>query len=195
MPVRFMITAAILAVSPVTGVAQPLPPDCSTVPAPKQPVEVSVGGTRLAPKSMKLIPVGTITFGDEKFDSYRLSLRSVDSISAPLEAEVTVVVPKGQRVDGRVFRRIPTREIGKQPLATAGMPEVQGWSLRNRPANANLNHVRYVASLRLEFGQRQGATIPGNIYLCVARGQKSTFDKAPTQEDGIVAGTFEARIQ
>jgi hypothetical protein len=174
---------------------QPLPADCSTAAAPTQPLEVSVNGARFKPKSIKLSRTGTMTSGNDQFDTYRLTLRSEDTISAPLAADVTIVVRKGQSVDGKLFRRKPVKEIGEQPLAAEGLPEVQGWSFQDRAANMTLNHVRYLGSVRLEFGKRQGATIPGSLYLCAAKGQSSTFNKTPTADDSYATGTFEARVE
>ena len=48
--------------------------------------------------------------------------------------------------------------------------------------------------MRLEFGKRQGNTISGTIYLCVAKGQTSMFEKTPTKEDSYAVGTFQARV-
>lgn len=189
------IAAVLLAISPGAGIAQKLPADCSTAAAPKQPLEISVRGTKFTPKSVKLRSAGGVTYGDEQFDTYRLSMRSEDELSPPLESEVTILVRKGQRIDGRVFRKLPTKETGKQPAPTKGLPEVQGWSFKNRPARTDSSHVEHVGSLRLEFGQRQGASINGNIYLCVAKGQTTIFDSTPTKEDSYAVGTFQARIE
>jgi hypothetical protein len=189
------LTAAFLAASTEFGMAQQLPADCSTAAAPTQPLEVSINGTRFTPKSIKLSRTGTMKSGNDQFETYRLTLRSEDAISSPLEAEVAVVVRDGQLVDGKVFRLLPVKETGKQPLAADGLPEVQGWSFRSRPASLTLNHVRYLGSVRLEFGKRKGATIPGNVYLCAAKGQTSTFNKTPTSEDSYAIGTFEARVE
>jgi len=103
-------------------------------------------------------------------------------------------VPKGQSVDGRVFRRLPDESISRQPMASksSGLPEVQGWSFANRKAGTRGSHVKYVASLRLEFGQPAGDKLGGTIYLCVPKGQKSTFDKTPTAADSYAIGAFEA---
>jgi hypothetical protein len=189
------ITAVILATLPNAVIAQKLPDDCSTVTAPKQALEVSVGGARFTPKTVKLRSAGAMSYGEQQFDSYRLSLRSEDEISPPMEAEVTFLVRKGQGPDGKAFRRLPTKEIGKQPAPIQGLPEVQGWSFKNRPAKGDFNHVEHTGSMRIEFGKRQGDSINGSIYLCVAKGQTTIFDKTPTKEDSYAVGTFQARIE
>jgi hypothetical protein len=55
--------------------------------------------------------------------------------------------------------------------------------------------VSYLASLRLEFGQRQGNVVPGKIYLCVPKGQTTMFDSSPSKADSSVIGTFQAQIE
>lgn len=192
---RFAILAALAAIFPGPGFSQTLPADCSAAAVPAQPVAVSIGGTKFTPKAIKLRDAGGMTYGDQAFDTYRLSLRSEDDLSPPLEAEVTVLLRKGQRVDGKVFRQLPVKDIDKQPSPTSGLPEVQGWALKNRPARTDLSHASYIGSLRLEFGQRKGNSISGKIYLCVAKGQTTMFDKTPSKEDGFAIGTFQATIE
>ncbi len=189
------VTVMFLALAPGAGIGQALPPDCSVAGAPKQPLEVSVGGAKFTPKVAKLRADGARKYGDDEFDSYRLALRSEDELSPPMESEVVVIVRKGQAVDGKVFRKLPTKEIAKQPSPVPGLPEVQGWSFKNRPARGDFNHVEHIGSLRLEFGKRQGNTINGNIYLCVAKGQTTIFSKTPTKEDSYAVGTFQALIE
>ena len=192
---RFAFIAVLAALAPAAGMAQALPANCSAAAVPAQPVAVSIGGTKFAPKSVKLVSAGGMSTGDEQFDTYRLTLRNEDDLFAPLETDVTVLVRKGQRVDGKVFRKLPTKETGKQPSPTSGVPEVQGWSMKDRKAQADFSHVSYVASLRLEFGQRQGNAIGGKIYLCVPKGQTTMFDKTPSKEDSSAVGTFQAQIE
>ena len=191
--------AAVLLVFPFAGFAQKLPADCSKAAAPKQPLEVSVLGTKFTPKSVRLRPGNDITSGEgkdaEQFDGYRVTISNEESdFSPPLEAGISVIVKKGQSLEGKVFRKLAVKEIGKQPLATQGLPEVQGWSMKNRPTGASFSHVEYLASMRLEFGKREGNTISGTIYLCIPKGQTSMFEKTPTKEDSYAVGTFKAAI-
>lgn len=191
-----LIAAAVLAAMPLAGIAQQLPADCSKAAPPKQPLQVSVLGTKFAPKSVRLRRGNDITSGSEAFDGYRLTISSdMDDFSPPLEADIAVLVKKGQRVDGKVFRKLAVKDIDKQPKATEGLPEVQGWSMKNRPEKVSFSHVEYLASMRLEFGKREGDTITGAIYLCVAKSQTSMFEKNPTKEDSYAVGTFQARIE
>ena len=196
---RSFVAAAVLAGLPFAGFAQQLPADCSKAAAPKQPLEVSVLGGKFTPKSVRLHRGNDITQGEgksaEAFDGYRLTISSdVDDFSPPLETSISVLVKKGQSLDGKVFRKLAIKEIGKQPLAGEGLPEVQGWGMKNRPANASFSSVENLGSLRLEFGKREGNTISGTVYLCVAKGQTSMFEKTPTKEDSYAVGTFQARV-
>lgn len=181
---------------PALAGAQNLPDDCSSAAVPKQRVEASVLGTKFTPKGVTLSSVGGMRTERESFDTYRLELMSEPGISAPLEVSVTVIVPKGAKIDGQVFRVLATKERSAQQMASKNGFElaVQGWSFKNRPASTDSSFVGHLGSMRLELGQRKGDTIPGSIYLCVARGQKSMFEKTATKEESYAAGTFEARI-
>jgi hypothetical protein len=193
MSARLTIAAVLLA-SPVLALAQKLPADCSKAPVSRQPLEISAGGAKFAPKSVKLTRAGDMKSGDEEFEMFRVTFENEQAFNAPLEAGVTVLVRKGQSLDGKVFRKLPVKDTSKQPAPSPGTPEVQGWSFKNRPAEFDSNHALHVGSLRLEFGKRQGDTIPGNITLCVPKGQKTMFDKTPSKEDSYAIGTFQARI-
>ena len=192
------LLAALAVAFPALAGAQKLPDDCSSAAAPKQPVEASILGTKFTPKAVTWRSMGRVKTESEEYDSYRLSLMSEEGgVSAPLEVGVTVIVPKGAKIEGKVFRRLATKDRARQPMASksGSEVEVQGWSFKNRPANADSDHTGHLASLRLELGQRKGDTISGNIYLCVARGQTTMFDKTPTKEESYAVGAFQARVE
>jgi len=198
MPLRFLSMVALAAFLPCAGIAQSLPADCSAAAAPKGPLSVSVGGVKFTPKAVTLRRAGGMTTGGEQFDAYNLTMLSEpNTLMAPLEADVTVIVLKGQSIEGRVFRRLATKNRDKQPSASKQQVEleVQGWSFKNRPEKAGSSHAEYLASLRLEFGKRQGDTISGSIYLCSTKGQTSIFNKKPTREDSYAVGAFQARLE
>jgi hypothetical protein len=189
------MAASFATIHSAPALAQALPADCSKATVPAQPLEISILGTKFAPKSIKLRSAGAMTSGDDQYDSYHLTFRNADDIFAPLEAEVAVIVRKGQSLDGKVFRQLPIKEISKQPSPNpGGQPEVQGWSVKNRDAKKDQSHVTYIASLRLEFGKRQGDSIDGKIYLCVPKGQTTIFDKTPSPAESSAVGTFTAKI-
>ena len=189
--------AALIATASAPALAQKLPDDCSAAAVPTEPLEVSVGGVKFAPKAVKLRSAGYMVTRDEHFDSYQLTFRSEDNLSPALEADITVIVRTGERIDGRVFRRLPAKDKTKQPSASRQLPEpeVQGWTFKNRSAGLPLSSVDYVASVRLELGQRKWGAINGNIYLCVAKGQTTMLNKSPIKEDSYAVGTFRARIE
>ena len=135
---RLFTVAAFLSILSGAGIAQKLPDDCSKAAAPKQPLEVSVGGVKFTPKSVTLFDTGGMKVGDDEFDSYRLSLRSEDDLFAPLEANVTVIVRKGDRLEGRMFRKLPTKDTSRQPVVPkTDEVEVQGWQFKNQRAKAS----------------------------------------------------------
>ena len=194
MNARFVRAALALALLPVAARAE-LPADCSAAKPPAKPVEASIVGAKYAPSSVKLVVGGSMKSGDTELDMWRLALRSEDSVFAPLSVTVTVAVPKGQSLEGKVFRKLPVESTMDQPSVVKGLPEVQGWSYEDRKSGARGSHVKYLASLRLEFGRAEGKTLPGSIYLCVPKGQKSSFDKTPVAADSYAIGTFQALMQ
>jgi len=128
----------------------------------------SLGGAAFAPKVVKLMEAGGMQQDEASYDAWRLVFSSEDDIFAPQSVTVTVLVPRGRKLDGRAFRRLPDTPTGKQPSVAEGLPEVQGWSLENRPAGLKLSQVfTRGANLKLEFGTRQGNKLPGKISLVV----------------------------
>jgi len=80
---------------------------------------------------------------------------------------VDMLVPLGKKPDGRVFRVLPVDDIGAQPAAAEGTPEVQGWSLQLESANVDTSFTQEVAAIRVEWGARKGDALPGKIHFCV----------------------------
>jgi hypothetical protein len=128
----------------------------------------SLGGAPFQPLAIKLMDGGAMKQGAAAYDTWRLVFRTEDDIFAPRSVTVKVLVPKGKRLDGRTFRKLPDTPTDKQPSVAEGLPEVQGWSLEDKPAGLNLSHVFTAnADLKLEFGTRQGKRFPGKISLVV----------------------------
>ncbi len=133
--------------------------------------------------------------GGDQTDTYKMWFRSTDAMLSPLEAEVAVIVRKGQRIDGKIFRQSPV-EVSKPPTPINGKPEIQNWAFKNRPADLYQSLVSgYIGSLRLEFGQRKGNVVSGSICLCLAKGQTTVFNSTPAKADSFVIGTFQAQIE
>jgi hypothetical protein len=162
-----------------------MPADCSAAPAPSHPVSAVVAGSAFVPLP-KLVVAGGISSGDEggaAFDTYRLELDVNDEWEPPIEVDVTLLVPKGARLDGKTFRKLPIDDTESQPGPEPGLPEVQGWSIEHDEAGIDASHVFEIASLRVECGERRGKVLPGRIRLC-----------APEVGASQVAGAFEVEL-
>lgn len=167
---------ALLAATPVAAAQA----DCSTAVAPATPVKGTVGGKAFVPTQVSVQIGKGFAVNDVKFDSYDLSFQVGDSIFNALN--LRVIVKEGTRADGRTFRMLANDDMGVQPMAIKGTPEVQSWDLQYEAANVDTGFTQEVASMRLEYGQRKGNLLPGKISFCVP-GQKSS-----------IAGTFNAKI-
>jgi hypothetical protein len=167
---------ALLAIAPASA----KPADCSTAAAPATPVKGTVGGKDFTPTQVSVQIGKGFAVNDVKFDSYDLSFQVGDSIFNALN--VRVIVKEGTRADGRTFRMLATDDMGAQPMAIEGTPEVQSWDLQYGPANVDTSFTQEPASMRLEYGQRKGNMLPGKISFCVP-GQRAS-----------IGGTFSAKI-
>ena len=83
---------------------------------------------------------------------------------ANFEAGFSVIVPKGERPDGKTFRRLPTSKTDAQP-GPEGLPEVQSWTVKHKARDLRASHVGFIASLRAEFDQRRGTFEPQRTAL------------------------------
>ncbi len=141
------------------------PKDCSVGQIPDTPVAGTVGGKPFVPKEIGVhITRGGMQIDDAKFDTYELSLQADGIFNA---MTVHALVRAGGRPDGHVYRVLPTDSISAQPAAVEGTPEIQGWDLQLESAGADTSFTRDIASMRLEFAARKGATLPGKIHFCV----------------------------
>ena len=178
---RPILLSACLALSAITLPALGAPADCSIGPIADTPVKGTVNGKPFAPKETQLaITRNGMVINGTKFDSYQLSIMT-DGIFN--EATMTMLVPGGKKPDGRTFRVVPIDDIGKQPAAYEGTPEVQGWDLQLEAANVDTSFTQEIASIRVEWGTRKGNVAPGKIHFCVP-GQKTEIE-----------GTFSATVQ
>lgn len=168
--------AFILFVTPSFAAA---PPGCSTGTIPDKPVSGMVGGKPFVVKDAGVVIGKGFAVNATKFDSYDLTLM-VDGIFNALT--VRVIVKEGTKADGRAFRILDSDDIGAQPSAITGVPEVQSWDLQLESANVDTSFTQEQASMRLEYGTRKAGVLPGKIVFC-APGQKAT-----------IAGTFNATI-
>ena len=170
--------------------------DCSKGPIPAGPVEVSINGVAFKPAFVKLRRAGGLSSDGVELDKYTLEFMSEDDIFAKLSAEVSFLVPKGKKPDGRTFRRLPDTtpfpkvSNVKQPAAAEGLPEVQGWEMKDRDSGLTISSsFNGPGSLRVELGKRTGKTIPGKIHICVPPGPDAG------KKMSSVSGTFEAVLE
>ncbi len=164
--------AAMLAALAVTP-AFAAPADCSAGPIAGKPVAGTVAGKPFVAKQITLdLTKDGMEVDAAKFDKYTLSIMT-DGIFN--ELTVSMLVPLGKAPDGRTFRVLPTDEIGDQPAAVKGVPEVQGWDLQLEAAGVDTSFTQEIASIRVEWGNRQGNVLPGKIHFCVP-GQKAEIE-------------------
>ena len=167
--------------------------DCSKGPIPDQALELSVGSEKLpVPPISSLRKTSEIT-GEKVYDQYALSVQDKDMF-ATTEVRFTVLVPKGQRPDGKTFRKLPTLETKAQPAAESGLPEVQSWAVKIEARELDISSVGFVGSLRVEFGQRRGDLLPGKVYLCIPGGQTDKLFGTKLADPVTLIGSFEAKI-
>jgi len=180
-----------------TARAESVPTDCSKDAAPEGALTLKIGD-RAAPLTVaRMRSQQEMSIDEESFEVFALSLRDAESISPPHEVAVSVMVKKGESLDGKTFRRLPVDDMKQQPTPVTGegmwMPEEQSIEV-----NAEAEGIEYehgvLSSVRIEFGKREGELVPGRIRLCIAAGRKDeTFLPEPTQAV-VVEGKFEARL-
>lgn len=172
--------------------------DCSTKSGDDKPVTLSIDGkTQPLPVAEFALQQG-MSVNEEEFEVFRVNLRDVEGLFSPVEIDFSVLVPKGQTVDGKTFRLLPVKDMEKQPTPVKGegawLPEVQSIEVRSDPAGIDYEHG-VLASMRLEFGKREGEKMPGRVNFCIAAGQTDdVFLPQPTRSI-VVEGTFAAKIQ
>ena len=165
----------------VAAPAQAAPKDCSTATIPDAPVKGTVAGKPFIPKDVTVqITRNGMQVDEVKMDRYALSIQT-DGIFNALG--VDAVLAQKKPLTGHVFRQIASDEMSKQPQATDGTPEIQGWDLELEAAGVDTSFTQDQASLRLEYGARKGDSIPGKIYFC----------SAGTRTE--IMGTFTAKVQ
>ena len=175
---RFVVVAAALLIaSPALGAVT----DCSVGPIPDGAVHGTVNGKPFVPQQATIdFTKDGMVVNDVHLDRFVLSIQT-DGIFN--ELSVNLMVPGGKRPDGRTFRVLPVDDIGKQPAAAEGTPEVQGWDLSQENAGVDTSFTQDTASIRVEFGTRKGDQLPGKIHMCVP-GVKAE-----------IAGTFTATLR
>ena len=74
-----------------------------------------------------------MTLGHKHYEQYAISVQDREMF-ASIEADFSVIVPKGEPPDGKPFRKRPTADTRAQPGPWQGLPEVSSWSVKpSRP--------------------------------------------------------------
>jgi len=164
--------------------AAAMPADCSKANVPDGPVKGAVQGKPFVPTQAQLRSAGTMSQDHTVFDTYRLTFKRPEGDMRAATADVTFLVPKGKRPDGRTFRQVPGG-ISDQPMASEGLPEVQGWSFNDDVTLAHISSVfAEKSSLKVHFAKRMGTKIAGTVYLC-----------APGDKPFWLGGHFTAEVK
>jgi len=160
--------------------ARAMPADCSSAAIPATPVKGTVKGKAFVPTDIHVtFTKNGMGVNGVQFDRYALAFDAGDIFN---ELSVDMLVPAGKPIDGRAYRQVPG-DIGTQPMAAEGTPEVQGWDLQFEAAGVNTNFGLDEGTLRVEWGRRSGDSLPGRIHFC-----------APGV-DAEIMGTFTATVR
>ena len=126
--------------------------------------------------------------GMPKRTTYFLKLRQGKEFFADYEYSLTLLTPRGLRLDGRSFVVTP-EGVFKMPGAIqengVSYPPVQGVMMTWKAPGKSFGDTDMVSkyTMRLQFGKTSGNRIPGRIYLAMQDRSKSW-----------VAGSFIAMI-
>jgi hypothetical protein len=154
------------------------PADCSLRTIPDAPAHGHVGGKDFKLGGASLLQTSAVA-GGANYDNYLLTLIAPDGAGNTLTIVVTASVPQGQPLDGKTFRRTIEKDASAQPQAGSGQPQIPDWGVDYASPLVDLDSVSGIASIKLEFGARTGATLPAKIYFC-----------APDAKTNVFYGTF-----
>jgi len=196
--------ACVILASPAWAAEKPKPAakarDCSAEPAPDGKLVLHIDDQAIPLTVATIRSQQKMSMGDEEskesFEVFGLSLRDAESIFPPHEVEISVMVVEGQPLDGKTFRQLPVDDMKQQPTPVKAendwMPEIQSIEVSSEPDDIDYEHG-VLASVRVEFGKRNGDVQPGKLRLCIAPGQTdATFLPEPTRTI-VVEGAFEAK--
>jgi hypothetical protein len=180
---RDALLAAFFSPMLATSAGAAMPANCSKAPVPAGPANGEIAHRAFAPTVATLRISQTESLDADKYEDYMLKLSKPEGDLDEAEADVTMMVHAGKRLDGRTFRKVPGG-IDAQPMAAPGMPEIQGWSISDDATGVRLDSVlSEKSSLQVTLAQRKGNTIGGTIYLC-----------EPSQDSGWIGGSFTANF-
>lgn len=174
--------------------------DCSAETAPDGPLVLRIDDASIPLTVARMRSQQEMSIGEEpdqeSFEVFAFSLRDDESIFPAHEVSVSVMVTKGEKLDGKSFRRLPIDDMQKQPTPVKSegtwMPEVQSVEVASEPDGIEYEHG-VLSSVRVDVGERKGEALPVKLRLCIAPGQTdSTFLPEPTRAI-VVEGAFEAK--
>ncbi len=166
----FLLASMSAFLGPSFAIAAPLPADCSKAAIPAGPAKGRMGGVAFAPDDFHFQTVQESGINGTSYDANTLYLQGHDAAGEEMILSVSTISPRHKPIDGRSFHTVPG-QVEVQPVAGPGAPETQGWSLEYEAKSIDVSSVRdKKASLRLEFGKRKGALLPGQIYFCAGDG-------------------------
>jgi len=191
---------ALLAAAPSLAAEKAKARDCSAEPAPDGPLVLRIDDESIPLTVARMRSQQEMTIGEEpdqeSFEVFNFSLRDDESIFPAHEVSVSVMVTKGEKLDGKSFRRLPIDDMQKQPTPVKSegtwMPEIQSVEVASEPDGIEYEHG-VLSSVRVDVGERKGDALPVKLRLCIAPGQTdSTFLPEPTRAI-VVEGAFEAK--
>ncbi|NOT47298.1 MAG: hypothetical protein HOP17_06055 [Acidobacteria bacterium] len=147
-----------------------------------------------------LAKTGGISFGEDAFDHYTITVRDAEtSFYSKFAVDVVVTVPKDELPDGKIFRRKSVKTLAEQPgpgrmdrgvLALAEMYSLT-FRFREKTNGSDLTADSWIVGTpyrpftgRLEIGKRQGQRLTARLYVCLDDEDKS-----------CAAGTVELAIR
>lgn len=177
-----------LAVVLATPVLARWVPDATRVATPSKPAVGRIHGRPFKVEKAELT-LARASPDMPKRTTYFLKLRQGGGFFPDYEYSLTLLTPRGQKIDGQSFVVGPAG-VFKMPGAivekNVSYPPVQGvamtWKVPGKEFGDTDMMSRY--TMRLEFGKRLGHRIAGRIYLSMQDPQKSWL-----------AGTFVAEIK
>ncbi len=195
----------------IAAAAMAQPADCSLGEIPDRPLVLRTTGSpdRLLPAVSLDISALRTTFPDSDTVYRHRDLvmedgTRKDMFSAVVEADVSLVVPEGEPLDGKVFRLRPTRTGAAETDGqndVGGVQPIQYWAVKiPNPPGSGLKYAieatkaGYIASVRIEFAMHSGKTLPGRIHFCVPGNQVGMFDRV-LKDPFEVVGSFTATLK
>ena len=169
--------------------------DASAATIPHSKVTGLINGKAFTAKTGSVSKSGYINFGTPEFsyDHYTLKLQDGNSgFDSKFSVSLTLTVRKGERIDGKSFRRLAKDALDDQQPGpghgTVRVNEMYSLSMQSRNARDLFESISDSPSLlfsgRAAFGESRNGKITASLYVCFHDKLKS-----------CVAGTAEVSIE